>query len=95
MAGEPDGEARVGWLAAVAEAAFGVGVFVFREEPEADGDLRAGEERARKGDHAVHEVGLNEDAAELVSFRMGRSSAWRFRESSGQIFLRSHKSVPC
>jgi hypothetical protein len=28
-------------LAAVKEAAFGVGVFVFREEPDADRDLRA------------------------------------------------------
>ena len=34
---------------AVAEAAFGVGVFVFREEPEADGNLRAGEELAGEG----------------------------------------------
>ena len=33
-------------LAAVAEASFGVVVFVFREEPEADGNLRAGEELA-------------------------------------------------
>jgi len=33
-------------LAAVAEAAFGVGGFVFREEPEADGNLRAVEELA-------------------------------------------------
>lgn len=33
---------------AVAEAAFGVGGFVFREEPEADGDLRAVEELARE-----------------------------------------------
>ena len=30
----------------VAEAAFGVGVFIFREEPEVDGNLRAGEELA-------------------------------------------------
>jgi hypothetical protein len=36
-------------LAAVAEAAFGVGVFVFREEPEADGNLRAVEELAGGG----------------------------------------------
>jgi len=33
-----------GLLAAVAEATFGVGVFVFCEEPEADGNLRAVEE---------------------------------------------------
>ena len=49
-----------GLLAAVAEAAFGVGGFVFREEPEADGDLRAVEELAGEGDHAVHKVGLDE-----------------------------------
>ena len=30
-----------GLLAAVEEAAFGVGVVVFREEPEADGNLRS------------------------------------------------------
>ena len=38
---------------AVAEAAFGVGGFVFREEPEADGELRAVEELAGEGDHVV------------------------------------------
>ena len=42
-----------GLLAAVAETAFGVGCFVFREEPEADGDLRAVEELAGEGDHVV------------------------------------------
>ena len=51
--------------AAVAEAAFGVGVFVFREEPEADGYLRALGELTREGDHAVHEVGLDEGAADV------------------------------
>jgi len=40
------------------ETAFGAGVFVFREEPEADGNLRAVEELAGEGDHAVHEAGL-------------------------------------
>ena len=54
-----------GLLAAVAEAAFGVGGFVFREEPEADGDLCAVEELAGAGYHAVHEVGLDEGAADL------------------------------
>ncbi len=54
-------------FAVVAEAAFGVGVFAFREEPEADGNLRAVEELAGEGDHAVHEVGLDEGAAD-VSF---------------------------
>jgi len=39
-----------GLLAAVAEAAFGVGGFVFREKPEADGNLRAVEELAGEGD---------------------------------------------
>ena len=57
-------------LAAVAEAAFGVGVFVFREEPEADGDLRAVEELAGEGDHAVHEVGLDEGAADVAFARL-------------------------
>ena len=50
----------------LAEAAFGVGGFVFREEPEADGDLRAVEELAGEGDHAVHEVGLDEGAADVA-----------------------------
>ena len=31
----------------------GVGIFVFREEPEADGNLRAIEELAREGGHVV------------------------------------------
>ena len=53
-------------FAAVAETAFGVGGFVFREDPEADGDLRAVEELAGEGDHAVHEVGLDEGAADVA-----------------------------
>ncbi len=52
--------------AAVAEAAFGVGVFVFHEEPEADGNLWTVEELAGEGDHAVHEVGLDEGAADVA-----------------------------
>ena len=55
-----------GLLAAVAEAAFGVGAFVFREEPEADGNLRAVEDLAGEGDLAVHGVGLDEDVADVV-----------------------------
>lgn len=55
-----------GLLAAVAEAAFGVGGFVFREEPEADWNLRAVEELAGERDHAVHEVGLDEGAADVA-----------------------------
>ncbi len=55
-----------GVLAAVAEAAFGVGGFVFREEPEADGDLGAVEELAGEGDHAIDEVGLDEGAADVA-----------------------------
>ncbi len=35
-----------GLLAAVTEAAFGVGGFIFREEPEADGNRRAVKELA-------------------------------------------------
>lgn len=49
-----------GLFAAAAEAAFGVGVYVFREEPEADENLRAVEELAWEGDHVVHEGGLHE-----------------------------------
>ena len=48
------------------EAAFGVGGFVFREAPEADGYLRAVEELAGDGDHAVHELGLDEGAADVA-----------------------------
>ena len=67
-----------GLLAAVVEAPLRVGVLVFREEPEADGDLRAVEELAGEGDHAVHKVGLDEGTvpqnvivvpAEPVGFR--------------------------
>ena len=56
-----------GLFAAVAEAAFGGGGFAFREEPEGDGYLRAVEELAGEGDHAINEVGLDEGAAD-VSF---------------------------
>ncbi len=55
-----------GLPAAVAEAAFDGGAFVFREEAEADGDLRAVKELAGEGDHAVHEVGLDEGAADVA-----------------------------
>ncbi len=51
-------------LAAI--TAFRVGVFVFREEPEADGNLRAVEELAGEGDHAVHEVGFDEFLPDLA-----------------------------
>jgi len=50
----------------VTEAAFGVGVFVFREEPEAAGNLRAVKKLAGEGGHAVHEVGLDEGAADVA-----------------------------
>ncbi len=42
------------------------GRFVFRQKPKADGNLRAVEELAGEGDHAVHEVGLNEGAADVA-----------------------------
>jgi hypothetical protein len=51
-------------FAAVTGAAFGAGGFVFREEPETDGNLRAVGERAGKVDHAVHQIGLDEGAAD-------------------------------
>ena len=38
----------------------------FCEEPEADGNLRAVEELAGEGDHAVHEVGRDEGAADVA-----------------------------
>ena len=41
-------------------------VLVAREEPEADGDLRGVEELAGQGDHAVHEVGLDDGLADLA-----------------------------
>ena len=39
---------------------------LLRQEPEADGNLRAVEELAGQGDHAVHEVGLDEGAADVA-----------------------------
>ena len=53
-------------LYTVAEAAFGVGVFVFCEEPEADVYLRAVKELAGDCDHAVHKVGLDKAAADVA-----------------------------
>jgi hypothetical protein len=51
-------------FAAVTGAEFCAGGFVFREEPETDGNLRAEGERAGEVDHAVHEIGLDEGAAD-------------------------------
>ena len=48
-----------------AVASFAV-VFVFRQEPQADRNLRAVEELAGQGDHAVHEVGFDEGFANLT-----------------------------
>jgi len=53
-----------GMFAAV--ATFSV-VFVLDDEPEADGNLRAVEEQAGKGNHAVHEVGLDEGFADVAA----------------------------
>lgn len=89
--------------------AFGVGGFVFREEPEADGDLVAVEELAGEGDHAVHEVGLDEGAADLAF--AGRRVSWGMvgghalrqesaaaelpQERSDRDALELHRSPPC
>jgi len=53
-------------FAPIVENAFGVGVFVSHKEPETDGNLRAVEELAGEGDHAVHEVGLVKSAADVA-----------------------------
>ncbi len=52
-----------GVLAAVAEAAFGVGLLAFREEPQTDADLSAVKKLAGQRDHAIDNVGdvLEED----------------------------------
>ena len=52
-----------GLLAAV--AAFAV-VLVLRQEPEADGNLRAVEKLAGQRHHAVHEVGLDDGFADVA-----------------------------
>jgi hypothetical protein len=51
------------FVAAIAEA---VVPLVAGEEPEADGDLSRVNELARKRDHAVYEVGLNDVLADLT-----------------------------
>ncbi len=53
-------------FAAVAETALGVGALIFREEPKADGNLGAIKKLAGECDHAVHEVGLDEGAADVT-----------------------------
>jgi hypothetical protein len=40
--------------------------FIPGNKPEADGNLRAVEELAGEGDHAVHEVGLDEGAPDVA-----------------------------
>ena len=54
----------------VAFAINGLGLFVFGQEPEADGDLGGVEELAGQGDHAVDEVVLDELLADLA-FALG------------------------
>jgi hypothetical protein len=54
---------KEGLFAAV--AAFAV-VLVLGQEPQADGNLRAVEELAGHGDHAVHEVGLDDGFADVA-----------------------------
>ena len=49
---------------------FAVGLFVFGQEPEADGDLGGVEELAGQGDHAVDEVVLDQLLADLA-FALG------------------------
>ena len=51
-------------FAAVTRTEFCAGGFAFREKPETDGNLRAVGERAGEVDHAVHEIGLAEGAAD-------------------------------
>jgi hypothetical protein len=57
---------RVSPLRCAAAGSRALSRFVLREEPEADGNLRAVEELARERDHAVHEVGLDEGAADFA-----------------------------
>lgn len=52
-------------LTAVAEAAFGGGIFVLREEPEVDGDLHAVEELFGEGEHVILDCGQALGAASL------------------------------
>lgn len=56
QAAQAAGVDEQGFAAAVAQAAFGVGLFGAGDEPEADGDLGGVEELARQGDHAVDHV---------------------------------------
>ena len=51
---------------AIAEAAFGGGVFVFGKETGADENLHTVEGLAGEGHHAVHEAGLDEGTAEGI-----------------------------
>ena len=61
---------------AIAVAAFTVGLFVFGQEPEADGDLGGVEELAGQGDHAVDEVVLDHLLADLAfALGVGRHGA--------------------
>ena len=63
----------------VDEAASVVGALVSREEPEADGKLRAVEDLAGEFNHAVHEASLNEGPADVctdgTSYLLGTRAA--------------------
>ena len=61
-------------------------MFVFREEPEADGNLRAVEELVGERDHAVHEVGLDEGAADVAFAGLFRQYAAIDRHEAGLAF---------
>lgn len=71
---------------AVAVAAFAVGLFVFGQKPEADGDRGGVEELAGQGDHAVDEVVLDHLLADRAfALGVGRHGAVGEDEASHAV----------
>ena len=61
-------------------------LLVLGQEPQADGNLRAVEELAGHGDHAVHEVGLDDGAADVAfAGLVGRHAAVGEDEASHAV----------
>ncbi len=77
-----------GLLAAVADAAFGGGVFVFGEEPAADGNLRSVEELAGESLEADGAVELLDSGLENAWRAMrvvSRKKAWKETDGKGSV----------
>ena len=66
----------------------------FHIEPEADGDLRAVEELAGEGDHAVHEVGFDEFLSDVAFTGLVGGHAAIGEDEAGHAVGREARRMP-